>query len=460
MFFHQFYLGCLSHASYLIGDEKTGTAIVVDPQRDTEQYVTMAAKQGLRIEHVFLTHFHADFLAGHLELRDKFGAQLYVGHRGNTEYEVTPLRQGDRFEWGDIAIEVRETPGHTPESVCLLVFDDVTPGADPYGVLTGDTLFIGDVGRPDLFGSVGTTANELAALLYESLHTQLMPLPDETRVYPAHGAGSMCGKNLSTETSSTIGAQRHTNVALKAGSVEEFVALVTADQPEAPAYFSIDAMLNQKERPTLEGQIERALHGYPIDDFLKRAEGGQILDVRDDETFAAAHLPGSINIGLDGRFATWCGSVLDPEKPIWGIAPTGREREAILRLGRIGFDHAAGYLENAEAVLATAETRSFDRFSPESLAGESVMRVDVRQPGEFAAGHLEQSTSMPLAQVLRRIDELPRETPIAFICKTGYRSATAISLLEREGFTNLIDLHGGVDRWLAEGRGLTAGATP
>ena len=459
MFFHQFYLGCLSHASYLIGDEKTGTAIVVDPQRDTEQYVAMAKEQGLRIEHVFLTHFHADFLAGHLELRDQFGAKLYVGHRGNTEYEVTPLHQGDRFTWGDLAIEVRETPGHTPESVCLLVFDDPTPGADPYGVLTGDTLFIGDVGRPDLFGSVGTTADELAAQLYESLHTQLMPLPDETRVYPAHGAGSMCGKNLSTETSSTIGAQRHTNVALKASSVEEFVAMVTADQPEAPAYFSIDAKLNQQERPTLDGQIERAMHGYSLDEFLRRAEGGQILDVRDDETFAAAHLPGSINIGLDGRFATWCGTVLDPEKPIWVIAPSGREREAIMRLGRIGFDHAAGYLENAEAVLATAETRSFDRVTPEHLAEDAVVRVDVRQPGEFAAGHLEDSSSIPLGQVLRRIDELPRETPIAFICKTGYRSATAISLLEREGFTDLIDLKGGVDRWSEEGKPLTAGSS-
>ena len=461
MFFHQFYLGCLAHASYLIGDEKTKTAIVVDPQRDIDQYVDLAAEQGFQIEHVFLTHFHADFLAGHLELRERFGATLYIGQRGETEYDAVRVKEGDRFEWGDLAIEVRETPGHTPESVCLVVYDDATAGAAPYGVLTGDTLFIGDVGRPDLFGSVGYTSEQLAGLLYDSLHQKVMTLPDETKVYPAHGAGSMCGKNLSTDTVSTIGAQRLSNYALKAPSKEKFIEQVTADQPEAPKYFAIDAKLNQMERPILDAEIERAMVPYSLDEFLTRSAGAQVLDTREAEEFSSGHLPGSVNIGLEGRFATWCGTLLDKETPIWVVAPPGRERESILRLGRIGFDNAIGYLENAEEALRQGETVKFGRVDVDELARDrtQVTVVDIRQPGEFETSHIEGSISIPLAHVAERAAEIPRTGEVAFICRTGYRSTIAISLLEPLGFTNLVDLRGGIVAWGDSGQPVT-GAAP
>ncbi|MGA1201983.1 MAG: MBL fold metallo-hydrolase [Planctomycetota bacterium] len=459
MFFHQFYLGCLSHASYFIGDERSGTAVVVDPQRDIDQYVAMAEERGMRIEHVFLTHFHADFLAGHLELRDRFGARLYIGRAGETEYEAVALADGDRFEFGDVAIEVLETPGHTPESVCLVLYDGLAEGIAPEAVLTGDTLFIGDVGRPDLFGSVGHTPESLGALLYDSLHGKVMRLPDETKVYPAHGAGSMCGKNLSAETVSTIGAQRLTNYALKAPSREEFVALVTADQPEAPKYFALDAQLNKAEHPTLDAQLERAV--VPISLARLREISGevQLLDVRDAEVFAAGHLPGSINIGLDGRFASWCGTVLDPETPIIVIAPLGREREAILRLGRVGFDRAIGYLDGVEEALRSSELAAFPRLDGGDLATHpEALLVDIRQPGEFGTSHIEGAVSIPLGQIERRAEEIPRDREVVLICRTGYRSAIAASLLERAGHERLRDLRGGVLQWVEDGRAIVGEA--
>ena len=461
MFFHQFYLGCLAHASYFLGDEKTGTAVVVDPQRDIDQYVALAEEKGMRIEHVFLTHFHADFLAGHLELRDRFGAKLYIGQNGETEYDAVAVKDGDRFEWGNFAIEVRETPGHTHESVCLVIYDDVAEGAPPYGVLTGDTLFIGDVGRPDLFGSVGYTTEQLAGNLYDSLHQKVMTLPDATKVYPAHGAGSMCGKNLSTDTVSTIGAQRLSNYALKAPTKEKFIEQVTADQPEAPAYFAIDAQLNKKERPILETELARSVVPYSLDEFQRRAAGAQVLDVREAEEFAAGHLAGSVNIGLEGRFATWCGTLLEKEIPILVVAPKGREREAIMRLGRIGFDSAIGYLENADEVLASTKTVKFGRVDVRELAAsrDQVTVIDIRQPGEFETSHIEGSILMPLAHVRARFAEVPRDRKVALICRTGYRSTIAISLLEQEGFTNLVDLRGGIVAWGEAGQPVT-GAAP
>src|SRR5713226_4402827 len=354
MILHQFYLNCLAHASYLIGDERTRTAAVVDPQRDIDQYLTFAEAHGLRIAHVFLTHLHVDFIAGHLELRDRAGAMIYLGAAATAEYAFTPLHDGDRVEFGRVRLQAIETPGHTPESVSLAVYDLDRSETEPHAVLTGDTLFIGDVGRPDLRAALGWSATDLGGRLYDSLRTKLLALPDASLVYPAHGAGSLCGKALSKETVSTIGEQRRLNYALQPMTKAAFVDLVTADQPDAPPYFTYDAVLNSKERPTLDEALAREVNPITLEQVLALQQvGGQILDTRDAGDFAAAHLAGSINIGLGGQYATWAGTILRHDKLIVIVADPGRELEAALRLGRIGFDQVAGYLENGIEILET-----------------------------------------------------------------------------------------------------------
>jgi hydroxyacylglutathione hydrolase len=302
IFLKQYYLGCLAHASYLIADRASGTAIVVDPQRDIQQYLDDAQQQGFKIRHVFLTHFHADFLAGHLELRDRCGADIRLGSQAKAEYNFVPMKDGDTLDLPGLRLQVLETPGHTIESISILVFDLKTDPTKPHAVLTGDTLFIGDVGRPDLRASLGWTAQQLSHHLYNSLHNKLLPLPDETLVYPAHGAGSLCGKNLSSDTVSTLGDQRRFNYALQPMSEEDFTRIVTADQPDAPAYFTFDAILNTRERPTLDTTLERVLHPIDLDEVLAMGNAGaQILDVRDASEYAKGHLAGSLNIGLGGQ---------------------------------------------------------------------------------------------------------------------------------------------------------------
>ena len=344
MFLKQYYLGCLAHASYLIADEASQTAIVVDPQRDIGQYLTDAGQLGAKIRHVFLTHFHADFLAGHLELRDRCGADIRLGARAEAEYAFIPMHDGDQLEFPGLRLQVLETPGHTIESISILVLDLQKDADKPYAVLTGDTLFIGDVGRPDLRASLGWTAQELGGHLYDSLHDKLLALPDETLVYPAHGAGSLCGKQLSSDTVSTLGQQRRFNYALQPMTKEDFIGLVTADQPDAPAYFTYDAILNTRERPTLDQTLEHVLQPIELDEVLTLGDAGaQVLDVRDAAEYAKGHLAGSINIGLGGQYATWAGTLLDRMRPIVIVAEPGREQEAALRLGRIGFDHVKGH---------------------------------------------------------------------------------------------------------------------
>src|SRR6186713_842011 len=303
----QYYLSCLSHMSYVITDEKTKTAAVIDPQRDIEQYLRDASHGGYAIQHVFLTHFHADFLAGHIELRNKTGATIYLGRRGETEYPVTHAKDGDRIEFGDVRLQILETPGHTPEGISILVYDLAKDSEQPCAVMTGDTLFIGDVGRPDLLASIGVTADQLADMLYDSLRQKLLALPDATLVYPAHGAGSMCGRNLSTDTVSTIGEQRKFNYALQPMSREEFKRIVTAEQQEAPSYFIHDAVLNRQERPNLSASMSASLKGLSLDEVVRlKSQGAQILDVRDAIDFEGAHLVGAINVGIQGKYATWC----------------------------------------------------------------------------------------------------------------------------------------------------------
>ncbi|HEY7086726.1 MAG TPA: MBL fold metallo-hydrolase, partial [Tepidisphaeraceae bacterium] len=343
----QFYLPCLAHASYVIGDEQSGTAVVVDPQRDIDQYLAFAGEHRLKITHVFLTHLHADFIAGHLELRNRVGATVCLGAAAKAEYAFTPFSDGQVLDLGSVRLKVLETPGHTAESISILVYDTTRSSETPHAVLTGDTMFIGDVGRPDLRAALGWSAADLGAMLYDSLHNKLLRLPDESLVYPAHGAGSLCGKALSKETFSTLGEQRRSNYALQPMSKETFIRVVTADQPDAPAYFNYDAVLNSREHPTLDDALAREMTPLSLDQLLDlQSSGAQILDTRDPGEFASAHLKGSINIGLGGQYATWVGTILDREHPIVIIATPGRERESATRLGRIGFDHIAGFLKD------------------------------------------------------------------------------------------------------------------
>jgi hydroxyacylglutathione hydrolase len=455
----QFYLGCLAHASYLIGDEETRTAAVVDPQRDIARYLQAAERDGLTIQHVLLTHLHADFIAGHLELRDRVGARIYLGARAQAEYAFTPMGDGDKLEFGKVRLQTMETPGHTPESISLLVFDLAKAVKEPVAVLTGDTLFIGDVGRPDLRAALGWKPDVLARLLYGSLTTKLLGLPDATLVYPAHGAGSLCGRNIGKEAVSTIGEQRRSNYALQPMGEAEFVKMITADQPEAPAYFTYDAVLNTKERPTLEESLERALTPMGLGKVLEMMKGGsQIVDVRDADEFATGHLMGSVNIGLGGQYATWAGTLLNREKPIVLITNPGREEEAAMRLGRIGFDHVAGYLKGGMRELEARPelVRGTRRVAAAALAeelcaelGERPVLLDVRGAKEWSAKRIAESVNVPLNHLEERIAEVPRRKKIVVHCAGGYRSSIAASLLEKNGIEELRELAGGLAAWEA-----------
>lgn len=457
MILKQYYLGCLAHASYLVADEASRVAAVIDPQRDVDQYLADAAAQGLAIRYVFLSHFHADFLAGHLELRDRAGAEICIGARGEAEYAHRSLANGDTIVLGpSVRLEVLETPGHSPESISLLVYD-AERGDAPYAVLTGDTLFIGDVGRPDLRAALGWTAEELGGLLYDSLHERLLLLPDETLVYPAHGAGSLCGKNISTDTVSTIGVQRRFNYALQPMSREEFVRVVTADQPDSPSYFTYDAILNTKEHPTLTAALATELRPLPLDEALERAaRGEQLLDTREPADFAGAHLRGAINIGLGGSYATWCGTLLQPDVPIVIIADPGREQESATRLGRIGFDNVAGYLERGmqalesrPELLARTERITAPHLAEQLASSAPPLVLDVRSSQELRAGRIAGSLHLPLNRLLEHVEELPRDRSIVVTCGSGYRSSIAVSLLEARGLRRLADLVGGMAAWHA-----------
>jgi len=457
----QYYLKCLAHASYLVGDEATRTAVVVDPQRDVDQYLEDAQSQGLEIRHVILTHFHADFIAGHLELRDRSGARIYLGRRAEAEYPFTPLADGDALEFGRVRLVALETPGHSPESISLVVYDLAKSDRLPHAVLTGDTLFIGDVGRPDLRAALGWTADALARMLYDSLREKLLVLPDETLVYPAHGAGSMCGKNLSTDTVSTIGVQRRYNYALQPMSREEFVKIVLADQLDAPAYFTYDAVLNTKERPTLETTLRRVLHPLPLEEVLRLAprggSGAQVLDTRDAADFEGAHLADSLNIGLGGQFASWAGTLLDRDRPIVIIAAPGREEESAMRLGRIGFDNIAGYLAGGMTALDARPDllRRTERMTASTLAEhlaapEPPIVLDVRNDGERRDERIAGSLHIPLNHLRERLGEVPRGARRLVVhCGSGYRSAIAASLLEQQGVAGAADLVGGIAAWKA-----------
>ncbi len=457
MILNQYYLGCLAHASYFLGDESSGVAAVVDPQRDIGQYIEEAEARNMTIEHVFLTHFHADFAAGHLELRDRTGAMIHLGARAEADYAFEPMRDGGGMDLGKIRLDFLETPGHSPESVCILVFDPEA-AASPYAALTGDTLFIGDVGRPDLRAALGWKAEDLANLLYDSLHGKLIPATvDETLVYPAHGAGSLCGKNLSTDTVSTMGDQKKYNYALQPMDRETFTRLITTDQPEAPSYFTYDAAFNAQEHETLDHLLKRNLNPLSLEEVLRKAEeGAQLLDTRDAADYEGAHLKGSVNIGLGGQYASWAGTLLRRDRPIVLITESGAEEESALRLGRIGFDHIAGYLKGGmhaldarpdllgrtDRITAAALRDRLDTESPPLV-------LDIRSGQERAARSIRGSLHVPLNHLEERLGEIPNGTTVVVQCAGGYRSAMAASILKRNGIADVMDLVGGLAAWEA-----------
>jgi hydroxyacylglutathione hydrolase len=452
MRFEQYYLDCLSQASYLIGDESTGRAVVVDPRRDVQVYLDDAAAAGLTIELILETHFHADFLSGHLELAAATGAAIGFGAAADPEFEARLFADGERYSLGEVTLEILSTPGHTPESISIVVYehpDDTVP----YGVLTGDTLFIGDVGRPDLLASVGVTAEDLARQLYSSLHDKLLRLPDPTRVFPAHGAGSACGRNLSTEKQSTIKEQREGNYALQPMSAEEFVRRVTDGQPIAPGYFGYDATLNRRSHELLR----EFLPPEPLSfEEVRQAQrdGAVVLDTRDATDFAAGHLAGSYDVGADGRFAEYAGSVIDHDTPVVLVTEPGREHEARIRLGRIGYDDVLGHLadplqafyEHPEAVRRSSRLTA-DQLAERIATVPDLVVVDVRNPGELESGTIEGAVNIPVAALRDRVPELDPAAPTVVHCAGGYRSILASSYLEANGFDDVTDLLGGYQAW-------------
>lgn len=456
LFFQQYLLSCLSLFSYLVGDKSTGQAVVIDPQRDVSQYLADAQAAGLRIERVIETHIHADFLSGHLELAEATGAAISYGSAAQIDFAVDPLVHGQRLNLGEVVLEIRHTPGHTPESISVVIWERSTDAA-PWGVLTGDTLFIGDVGRPDLLSASGWTARDLARQLYRSLREQLLILPDSTRVFPAHGAGSSCGKALSDTTWSTIGQQRATNYALQPISEDDFVEVVTQGQSVAPLYFAFTSDANRHRRELLDDHEAPGV--LDIDEVLRlQADGAAIIDGRAPEVFASGHLPGSLNIGLDGRFAEYTGTVVPAGQLIVLVTDAGRETEARVRLARIGFDNVVGYLPSIEHTLAQRPdlVTSAVRLSALTLATwlleqQHLQIVDVRKPSELGAGVVPGATHIPLAALINRIRELDPTAPTVIYCAGGYRSSTAASALRTAGFSTIADLVGGFTAWSAAG---------
>ncbi len=447
----QHYVDCLSQASYFIGDTTSGRAVVVDPRRDISPYLDSAAEHGMQIGLVLETHFHADFLSGHLEVAAATDAAIGYGSKAETEFESTGFEHGERISLGEVVLEIRHTPGHTPESISIVVYE--TADSAPYAVLTGDTLFIGDVGRPDLLSSKGVTAEELAGQLYDSLHKQLLTLPDQTLVYPAHGAGSSCGKNLSTDTSSTIGAQRATNYALAKMTKPEFIDVVTTGQTAPPAYFAYDAVLNREIRPLLD----EAAPPQPMtlaEVQTAQAQGAVVVDTRSPEAFAKGHLIGAVNIGMSGRYAEFAGGVIEPGTAMVIVADEGHDREAKNRLARIGFDNVLGALESPHQVMSdnpdavsTSSRLGVEDLRGAMAEGADLQLVDIRQPGETAGGTIDGATLIPLTRLNAELATLDRTKPTIVYCAGGFRSSIAASQLRANGFADVSDLIGGYGAW-------------
>lgn len=448
MYFEQFYLGCLSHASYMLGSETE--AVVVDPQRDVDLYLKAAEDHGLTIRHIFETHLHADFVSGHKELAARTGAQIYFGATAGVTFPHVPIHDGFELHFGKARINILETPGHTLESICLLVTDE-EKSAKPWAVLTGDTLFLGDVGRPDL--SRTHTPEQLASMLYGSLHNKLMTLPDEVLVYPAHGAGSLCGRNMRAERSSTIGTERLTNYALQIPGREEFVKQLTSNLPARPDYFLRDAEINRDGAPALSDLSELTAIA-PAELKALMEEGAIALDIRPNDQFATGHVPGSINIALSGQFATWAGTILGlSSSPVLIADSTEQLAEARLRLARVGIEAERGYLHGGVAAwknagFSLAQLPEITVQDLQQRLSENTIRVlDVRREPEWMAGHVSEAAWWPLDRFRLSPPEIDLDLPLAVHCQSGYRSLIACSLLERAGFKNVINVSGGFAAW-------------
>lgn len=477
MYFKQFYLACLAHASYLIGSE--GEAAVVDPQRDVDQYIAEAESQGLKIKYVIETHLHADFVSGHGELAERTGAEIVIGAKAGATFSHRAVRDGDELKIGDVGLRILETPGHTPESICVLVSETAGGGrgerekgkqrtnvgddagaSRPQKVLTGDTLFIGDVGRPDLAGGKGYTPQMMAGMMYDTLHDKLMMLPDDTEVYPAHGAGSMCGRSMSNESSSTIGEQKKTNYALKPMPKDDFVRMMTADLPEPPAYFPKDAEINRGGASAL-ADVSRPASLSPPEVNELATHGHLILDVRSAHDFGEGHVPGSLNIGLGGQFASWAGTLISMGTPIVIVAESdAKVDEAVMRLARVGIETVAGYLQGGtkawrDAGLGMAHLTQISVADLRHLIEKdnNLQVVDVRRSPEYASGHVPQAVHAPLSTLPSTVTNLALDPtkPTAVICAGGYRSSIATSILKQHNFKKLLNVTGGTGAWIDAG---------
>ena len=444
MQFKQFFLGCLAHASYYIGSETE--AAIVDPQRDVEQYLAEAEANNQKIKFIIETHLHADFVSGHIELAKKTGAKIIFGAKAKAEFEHTAVRGGDVLTVGAVKLKILETPGHTPEGISVVVEN----GAESKKVLTGDTLFIGDVGRPDLVGSKGFSAEQMAGFLYDSLHGKLLDLPDDTEVYPAHGAGSLCGKNMSKETWSTIGEQKKLNYALQPMGKIDFVKMMTENLSEAPAYFPKSVAKNLSGAKSLaELSKPKPMLAQEVKDF-----SGTIVDVRSADEYGAAHVPNALNIGLGGQFASWAGTLIDTDAPIAIIADTEKQvEEAVMRLARVGIETVKGFLLMADWTFesATIEQISVGRMNERLNENKNIQFVDVRRTGEYESGHAPQTVNLTLSELNNLAANLDASLPTYVICQGGYRSSAGASILEQKGFKKLYNVSGGTGAWINEG---------
>ena len=453
MKFKQFYLGCLAHASYYISSE--GEAAIIDPQRDVQQYLDEAEANGDKIKYIIETHSHADFVSGHIELAEKTGAEIIFGQRANTKFPTHKVKDGDELMLGKINLKFLETPGHTPEGITILA-ENTENANEPVKMFTGDTLFIGDVGRPDLIGSKGFTVEQMGAMLYDSLHEKILPLADETEVYPAHGAGSLCGKSLSKETWSTLGEQKKTNYALKPMTKDEFIKVVAEDQPEVPAYFPVSASQNLKGSQSLEDLPKpKEFSTEEITDF-----DGVILDIREREGYGEGHIPNAINIGLGGQFASWAGTLVSIGTPI-AIAAMTQEQidEAVMRLARVGFETVKGFIlmENYASEKNTVKQISVAEVN-EKLS-DDIQFVDVRRTAEHANGHAVNTINLPLDSLSKEIDKLNPDKPTYVICQSGYRSSIGTSILENAGIKEVYNVTGGTKAWMDAGLATEVSAT-
>ena len=449
MTIEQLYTGCLAQGAYYI--ESAGEAAIIDPLRETSPYFRKAQKADAQIKYIFETHFHADFVSGHLDLAKKTGAQIVYGPNANTTYDVHHASDGETFNLGNVTIKVLHTPGHTFESTTYLLIDET--GRD-HAIFTGDTLFIGDVGRPDLAIKSDLDERDLAGMLYDSLQTKIMPLADDVIVYPAHGAGSACGKNMSKETTDLLGNQKRVNYALRAKSKEEFIEKVLDGLSVAPAYFAENARLNKEGYEPIDAVMKRGSRALLPDAFEAAVNetSALVLDVRDAADFANGFIPNAINIGLDGQFAPWVGALIpDLLQPIALVTPAGQEVETVLRLARVGYDQCIGFLEGgfsawrqAGREIDTIESISADEFARRWQANPAVAVVDVRKPGEYEPEHVEGVVNLPLDTLSEHINQIRRNEPVYVHCAGGYRSMVANSILKARGFDNVMNVEGGI----------------